>query len=213
MKNAQYSSFYNTNGHSYQEYENSHKARLDFLVEDLKLNSLEDQKIADIGCGIGFIYNRLNPIIQKNYYGFDGANFDNPHFNYDKVDLDNFNINKPNFFDVVLCFETLEHLTNPYNCLLEIKNILKHNKLLYLTIPNSKTQHNTIYPGLLYPVENFIQFLNQMAFKIIDHKIHDKSFYQEVFILENRSWEESKMLWHRHEDKFRNIPPHISVNL
>ena len=125
-----YEDFYKTYGHSYEEYERSHKPRLDFLVEDLKLNELKDKNIADIGCGLGFIYNRLSPDIQKNYYGYDGADFENPPFNYQKVDLDNFSINKNDFFDAVLCFETIEHLTNPYNCLLEIKNILKKNHLL-----------------------------------------------------------------------------------
>lgn len=208
-----YSDFYKTYGHSYEEYERSHKDRLDYLVKDLKLNNLNDQLIADVGCGLGFIYNRLSPDIQKNYYGFDGADLQSAPFNYQKVDLDNFNINKDNFFDIVLCFETIEHLTNPYNCLLEIKNILKNDGFLYLTIPNPRTEHNTIYPGLLYPLDNFIVFLKQMAFEIVEHKIHDKNFYQDVFILKNKDWNESRMLWHKLEDKFRNIPPHIAINL
>jgi 2-polyprenyl-3-methyl-5-hydroxy-6-metoxy-1,4-benzoquinol methylase len=54
-----YSKFYETYGHSYEEYNRSHKDRLDFLVEDLRLNKLENHLIADIGCGLGFIYNRL----------------------------------------------------------------------------------------------------------------------------------------------------------
>ena len=208
-----YSDFYNTYGHSYEEYERSHKERLDYIVEDLKLNTLNNQTIADVGCGLGFIYNRLTPDIQKNYYGFDGTDLKNPPFNYQKVDLDNFSINKTDFFDNVLCFETLEHLSNPYNCLLEIKDMLKKERLLYLTIPHPRTEHNTIYPGLLYPIDNFITFLSQMAFEVIEYKIHDKNFYQNVFILKNKDWSESKMLWHKHEQKFRNIPPHISINL
>ena len=209
-----YDKFYQTYGHSYQEYENSHKNRLDFLVEDLKLNELRNQKIADIGCGLGFIYNRLSPDTQQNYYGYDGADISNQPFQYQKIDLDNFSIpDKHNFFDVALCFETIEHLTNPYNCLVETKNILKQDAILYLSIPNVKTEHNTIYPGLLYPINNFEYFLKQMAFEIVDHKIHDKCFYQEVFTLRNKTWNDSKMLWRKSEEKFKNIPPHTSVNL
>lgn len=209
-----YDSFYKTHGHSYEEYEKSHKERLDFLIEDLRLNDLKNKKIADVGCGLGFIYNRLTPDVQKNYFGYDGFNLINPPFNYHQVDLDNFSIAKyHNCFDAVLCFETLEHLTNPYNCLFEIKNILKIEDLLYLSIPNHRTEHNTIYPGLLYPVENFICFINQMAFEIVDHRHHNKNFHQEVFILKNKSWKFSKMLWHKSEEKFRNMPPHIQINL
>jgi 2-polyprenyl-3-methyl-5-hydroxy-6-metoxy-1,4-benzoquinol methylase len=209
-----YDEFYKTYGHSYDEYEKSHKGRLDFLIEDFDLNSLKNKKIIDIGCGLGFIYNRLSPDIQQNYYGYDGADISNQPFQYQKIDLDNFSIpDKHNFFDVALCFETIEHLTNPYNCLLETKNILKQDAILYLSIPNVKTEHNTIYPGLLYPVNNFEYFLKQMAFEIVDHKIHDKCFYQEVYILKNKNWSHSSMLWRKNEDKFRNIPPHISINL
>jgi hypothetical protein len=52
-----------------------------------------------------------------------------------------------------------------------------------------------------------------MAFQIVEYKIHDKSFFQNVFILKNKDWNESKMLWPKNEQKFQNIPPHISVNL
>jgi len=208
-----YSKFYETYGHSYEEYNRSHKDRLDFLVEDLRLNKLENHLIADIGCGLGFIYNRLNLEIQKNYHGYDGAEIKDCPFNYIQTDLDTFTTNEQDKYDVVFCFETIEHLTNPYNCLLQIKKMLKQDHYLYLTIPNVQTTHNTIYPGLLYPVDNFIVFLKQLAFDIQRHIIHDKSFYQEVFILKNKDWSNSKMLWEKTEDKFYNIPPHISVKL
>ena len=206
--------FYTTYGQPYDQYERSHKNRLDFLVEDLNLNDLKNKKIADIGCGLGFIYNRLLPEIQENYFGYDGAGFDNAPFNYSQVDLDVFSLpSMHNFFDVALCFETIEHLTNPYACLLEIKKILKKDGILFLSIPNVNTTHNTIYPGLLYPVSNFISFLGQMAFEIVSHKLHDKNFYQEVFVLKNKGWEHSNMLWSKSEEKFKNIPPHVFVNL
>lgn len=209
-----YSKFYKTYGHSYEEYDKSHKERLDFLVKDLHLNSLKDKKIADVGCGLGFIYNRLNPEIQKNYQGYDGTSIKNAPFKYQKIDLDNFiKVKEENFFDLVLCFETVEHLTNPYNCLLGIKKILKENGIVFLTIPSPETEHNTIYPSLIYPTENFTAFLFQLAFEIIDHKKHNKSFHQELFILRNKDWSHSKMLWQKSEEKFRNIPPHISINL
>lgn len=209
-----YNQFYATHGHSYDEYEKSHKQRLDFLVEDLKLTELEDKKIVDIGCGLGFIWNRLPSTIQNNYYGYDGCNIEHPPFVYTQVDLDNFSTGLDNFFDVAMCFETLEHLTNPYSCLLETKKILKINEsILYLSIPEEHTTHNTIYPGLIYPKSNFEIFLQQMAFEIIDYRLHTKCFSQHVYTLINKDWSWSKMLWHKTEDKFRNIPPHVAINL
>ncbi len=209
----EYAKFYETYGHSYDEYESSHKGRLDFLVQDLGLNDHLDKTIADIGCGLGFIHNRLNENIQPNYFGFDGASIKLPPFNYSQVDLDYFKTRHDKFFDIALCFETLEHLTNPYACLLEIKKILKDDGILYLSIPEERTTHNTIYPGLLYPRQNFEVFLKQLAFQIIDHRVHDKCFYQNVYTCINKDWSHSQMLWPKHEQKFWNIPPHESVNL
>jgi hypothetical protein len=39
------------------------------------------------------------------------------------------------------------------------EKILKQNGIVFLTIPSPETQHNTIYPSLIYPAENFITFL------------------------------------------------------
>ena len=208
-----YDKFYKTYGHSYDEYESSHKARLDHLVKDLSLNQLTEKKIADMGCGLGFIYQRLTPQIQQNYIGYDAAIIERPPFEYRRVDLNNFEIENFGEFDCVLCFETLEHLTNPYSFLENVKKMLKEDGILYLTIPALEVTHNTIYPGLLYPVANFIQFLGQMAFEIKSHRIHDKNFKQEVFELINKNWNFSKMLFHKEEPKFKNISPLESVNL
>jgi len=198
---------------SEDDYEKSHSARLDYLVEDLKLNSLENKKIADIGCGAGFLYKRLSLEIQKNYEGYDGANLSNLSFNFNNVDLDTFIAKDDLNYDCIFCFETIEHLTNPYHCFIQIKKMLKEDHLLYLSIPHSTMTHNTIYPALIYPIENFIQFLKQMAFEIVEHKMHDKAWEQHVFILKNKNWNHSEMLWYKSEEKFRNIPPHITVNI
>jgi 2-polyprenyl-3-methyl-5-hydroxy-6-metoxy-1,4-benzoquinol methylase len=209
-----YANFYKTNGHSFDEYDASHAGRLDALVSDLHLNDLKG-KVADIGCGIGFLHKRLCPEVQENYYGFDGAEVTNMPFKYRQVDLDNFTKvqSVPNYFDTVLCFETLEHLTNPYDCLLAIKNILKPNGKLVISIPEISTTHNTIYPGLLYPVKNFLNFLGQMAFQVVDHRVHRVCFSQEIITVINKGWDESKMLFKKTEEKFKSIPPHISINL
>ena len=121
------------------------------------------------------------------------------------------NINKK--FDYILSFETFEHLTNPYHCLLEIKQLMHENSIFYLSIPHVSVCHNTIYPTLLYPVENFIIFLKQCAMDIIDLREHDKAFKQNVFTLKSLDWNYSNMIWFNPEKKFRNIPPHVAVNL
>ncbi len=220
--------FYKLDGHSIAEYERSHKHRLDFLVEDLKLNRFgepdylkESVCIGDFGCGYAPIFRRMT---DKNRhhggavikYGFDGDSSASASqiCSYHQCDL-NLPISgtRDDLLDFALCFETLEHLTNPYVCLSEIKRILKKEGVLYLSIPHDSCTHNTIYPGLLYPVENFKEFLSQMAFEIEDYRIHNKAFSQHVFTLRNKPWSHVRMKWNKSEEKFRNQPPHIQVNL
>ncbi len=212
------SSFYELDGHSIEAYEASHKPRLDFLVEDLKLHDIQGKHIGDFGCGYAPIFRRLVNDKDNTFFGYDG---DNSYAaldacRYHQCDL-NQRINTSESFDglldIAFCFETLEHLTNPYVCLTEIKRILKKDGTLYLSIPHEACTHNTIYPGLFYPVGNFIEFLGQMAFEIQDHRVHDKAFKQHVFILKNLDWSACRMKWHKHEDKFRGKTPTEQVNL
>lgn len=207
--------FYDTIGQPIKEYEQSHKPRFDFLIEDLKINEIKNSSILDVGCGYGPIYNRIKKENNNFYCGIDGAGLKNP-FDYIISDLsyDKFSeFYKDKKFDFIFCFETFEHITNPYHCLLEIKKLMHEDSVFYLSIPHVSVTHNTIYPSLFYPAQNFIIFLEQCAMEIIDARVHDKSFMQNVFILKSKDWSHSKMLWHKSDEKFKNIPPHISINL
>lgn len=203
-----------------EEYEKSHSQRFDFLIEDLKLNSIENSSIGDFGCGYAPIFQRMNKDKNNKFFGFDGAyisDMANKYCDYSITDLnlpfaDKF-LEQNGQVDYAFSFETFEHLPNPYNCLYEIKKILKNDGILYLSIPHISITHNTLYPGFIYPVENFIVFLQQMAFELVEHKIHQKNFAQNVFILKNKDWNFSKMLFYKEESKFRNIEPLIAINL
>tara|TARA_R110000824_G_C15184176_1_gene674083 strand:- start:913 stop:1575 length:663 start_codon:yes stop_codon:yes gene_type:complete len=199
-------------------YEKSHSARLDFLVEDLSLGELSNSRIADFGCGYGCTLKRMPKDKDNLYFGWDGyenkvaaAYCDYRVVNFDNKFADDF-LEENEQVDVAFCFETIEHVQNPYNMLYEIKKILKPNGILYLTIPHEKTTHNTIYPSLIYPSHNFDVFLSQMAFEINLKTMHDKDFVQVVYGLQNKGWDSCKMIWYKEEEKFRNIPPHIAIN-
>jgi SAM-dependent methyltransferase len=205
---------------SVQQYESSHRPRLDFLVSDLKLHDIQNSRIGDFGCGYGPIFRRLPKGKGNTFFGFDGAELNIAPQDVCQYRVTDLNVPFADKFladekplDVALCFETMEHLTNPYNALIEIKKVLKPDGTLYLSIPHQDITHNTIYPGLLYPVENFKQFLEQMALEIRDHRIHDKAFKQHVFTLINKDWYHSKMKWHKAEDKFRGVTPEYAINL
>ena len=200
-----------------EEYDASHDARLNFFIEDFKLNNMENLRIADFGCGYGCLFKRLKKN-NNTFIGFDGYEQDraSKFCEYHITDLDKKFADKfletNEKVDVAFCLETMEHVLNPYNALYEIKKILKKDKILYLSIPHESITHNTIYPSLIYPASNFKMFLEQLAFKVEDVRIHSKSFVQVVFTLTNKDWPHSKMIWPKNEEKLKNIPPHILVN-
>ena len=80
-----------------------------------------------------------------------------------------------NFFDYVYCLETMEHLSNPFFVVAEIKRVLKHNGKFIITFPMPEKnlgyeggQHAHVYPGFLQR-ESFKQFMMQLYFKCFEH--------------------------------------------
>lgn len=58
-----------------------------------------------------------------------------------------------NFFDIVFCSETIEHLRHPEMCLSEIKRVLKKNGRLILTVPNGTSYFPFVRFGLFIPTK------------------------------------------------------------
>lgn len=196
------------------EYEKDHKPRLDYLISDLGLDSLKDSTICDFGAGSGYILRNLDSSNKR--IAVDGFQLKDDLirecYNLDQPFADDF-LSKHGQVDTALCFEMFEHLTNPYNFVFEMKKVLKEDGTLYFSVPHEVTQHNTFYPGLIYPIQNLIEFFNQMAFSLKQKKLHRKRFTQNVLILKNKPWDNVKMKWPKNEDKFKAQPPHVQVNL
>ena len=199
-----------------EEYIESHKPRLDYLIRDLRLENFREKVICEFGAGSGYVLGHLhksNKIIAVDGYHIDESdhvlrstmNLDQP---YSDIFLERYGQ-----IDIAFSFEMLEHLTNPYNFILELKKVLKEDGLLYLSVPHEMTQHNTYYPALFYPVDNLIEFFSQMAFKVEGKTIHSKRFVQNVLILRNRPWDEVAMRWKKDGDEFKGQPPHVQINL
>ena len=196
------------------EYEKDHKPRLDFLISDLKLSKIKNKTICDFGAGGGYILRNMDSSNKR--IAVDGFKIKDDlireKYNLDSPFADDF-ISKHGKIDVAFSFEMFEHLTNPYNFVYEMKKILIEGGLLYFSVPHEATQHNTFYPGLIYPVANLIEFFNQMSFSLQKIKIHNERFVQNVLILKNRSWNNVKMKWPKDGQQFQGQPPHVQVNL
>lgn len=89
--------------------------------------------VIDIGCGTG---NFVNQLITDGFQAR-GVDFESYHGNPINVDLNFETIPIPdNSVDCVTCFETLEHLENPFHVVREVHRILKPGGIFIGSIPN-----------------------------------------------------------------------------
>lgn len=208
------------------QYELDHGVRLDAMVAHWNLKEFKNQRVLDVGGGLGFLGKRLD--VNNDYWVIDGADV----FERDKLckgrwikrDLDFEKFSDPvallsggrenprGFFDTGFILETLEHLTNPYHCLAEMKKLVKEDGDIYISIPHVNVTHNYIYPALMVDPNNFAQFLGQMALPVADYWLWNRGWNAHHFKCKNRPYSEKIMLYPKTESKFVNATPVEMVN-
>lgn len=111
-----------------------------WLKRKLSEFELTGDTYLDIGCGDGFITSSLSNRFET--YGIDisnealkqatklGIKTELVDLNYSKLKY------KDDFFDLVTCFEVLEHVFSPIEILAEIKRVLKPQGVLVISVPN-----------------------------------------------------------------------------
>lgn len=209
------------------QYEIDHGPRLDAMIARWNLREqLKGKRVLDVGGGLGFLGKRLDPSTE--YWVVDGATVPLDQrlceMSFHKADLDHeeFGILRTlrsrngseddNRFDVAFCLETLEHLTNPYHCLTEMKKLVKEGGEIIISIPHANVTHNYIYPALMVDPNNFAQFLGQMALPVRDYWLWTSGWNAHHFRCENRPYREKVMLYPKHEAKFIEATPVEMVN-
>jgi SAM-dependent methyltransferase len=137
------------------------------------LKGCSDKRILEIGCGDGSLLLLLQSQSQNNVlYGVDISESGiqkckEKNINAYLVDVSTEPLPFPdNFFDIVICLETLEHLMNPYFAMMEIRRVLKEKGRLICSVPNPLTGHPYLYPGL-FEFKFFCRFLQQCGFRIV----------------------------------------------
>lgn len=216
------------------QYEIDHGPRLDAMLDHWKLREeLKNKRVLDVGGGLGFLGKRLDP--STDYWVLDGAmssldqRLAKGTYTHADLDHDYFSLCPVQkhisgngegvmrggawpSFDVAFCLETLEHLTNPYHCLAEMKKLVKPGGHIYISIPHANVTHNYIYPALMVDPNNFGQFLGQMALPVRDYWLWSKGWNAHHFKCENRPYSEKVMLYPKQEAKFVNATPVEMVN-
>lgn len=217
----------NANEDYLHSYDVQHGPRLDAMLQHWNLRAhCAGKRVLDVGGGLGFLGKRLDP--STDYTVIDGATiaptdrlchgrwttYDLDRHSFGSEDGDN-GLNRTNSYpwDVAFCLETLEHLTNPYNCLAEMKKLVKEDGDIFLSIPHANVTHNYIYPALMVDPQNFQQFLGQMALPVKDYWLWNKGWNSHTFWCNNRSWTHARMLYPKAEPKFYGKTPVEYVNL
>lgn len=106
------------------------------IIKDIKFKNC-----LDIGCASGFMISEIaKSYPQAKYFGIDV--YDKaisyaikiyPHIKFQIASAEKLPF-KNESFDLILCYETIEHVENPIACLLEIKRVLKKDGTFILAM-------------------------------------------------------------------------------
>jgi len=105
------------------------------------INGLNFKNCLDVGCASGFMISEIaRSYPQRSYYGIDvydkaiaTAQKNYPSIKFKIASAHKLPFNN-NAFDLVLFYETIEHVEDPFSCLKEIKRVLNKNGTLILTM-------------------------------------------------------------------------------
>ena len=126
-----------------------HLSRFYWLRNTIKKYNIKFKNVLEIGCGDGKTIEFL-PLKNFNYYGLDAnwnnsLNFAKEHYSnkknikFDEVlNAKDIKIAEGKYYDLVICMETLEHISPDQVCLY-LEKIAQHCKGYFLiTVPNEK---------------------------------------------------------------------------
>lgn len=115
----------------------SHKIKLAKII----IEKRQFQNCLDVGCASGFMISEISKVFTRaKYFGID---IYDKAIDYAKKTYPNINFQvasasrlpfKSNYFDLILFYETIEHVQDPGECLKEINRVLKSRGTLVLTM-------------------------------------------------------------------------------
>ncbi len=197
-----------------EHYSLEHSKRHDEIVKRFKLDEIKNETLLNVGGGLGLLESRLDK--SNKFVIADGAEL--PiyerlcEFTHIKIDANKeFYIKERGYdnFYAGFLLECIEHLENPYNCLIEMRKIVKENHYIYISIPDISVTHVTPYPTLIYPPANFIIFLEQIALLVEDYFFFENGFKTHIFKCRNAPMKEARYLpiFQKNEPKFIGKTP------
>ena len=201
------------------QYVLDHSPRVKWVIERFGLDKIQGKRIIQVGVGRGLYFANMDP---SNYYvGMDAAvippasklcPFLSLRADFNREDFGMLFDNEEKF-DLLICSETAEHVSNINNLMLQMKNLLKPNGTAIFTIPHHSVTHPVIFPGVFYPEQNFKVFIEQYAWLVEDYELYDKGWKTCCFKVRNAPMIEQRPLFWKQESKFHGQTPENWTNL
>ena len=110
----------------------------------LNIKEKNNLKVLEIGCGNGFFLEELKDNGFKRVYGIEPGKMSVKKARPDikkniKISILKENLFPKNYFDIICCFHTLDHIVEPNVFIKEIKFLLKKNGKVFFVVHNTSS--------------------------------------------------------------------------
>ena len=117
------------------------ESKYDFYKEEIDfINNLDSGNFLDLGCGRGFLLDRINDRFDKYALEVSGSYYmhTNERLRPEKIHIGDLNPStyEEDFFDVIFCGHVIEHVTEPEYFLGQIRRVLKQHGNLIISTPD-----------------------------------------------------------------------------
>ena len=162
-------------------YYGNHISRYSFARERIK--HIKNNSILDIACGVGYGSKHLSELPNTYVIGVDKSKeallIANEKFKSDNITfveddcLNPINISKYDKYDIIISFETLEHLKNPGKFLQTCYDKLNDDGTYIVSTPNAcvTSPDGTVtweYHEIEYKADEFVKLLSDTGFEVIE---------------------------------------------
>lgn len=131
------------------EHFNDRLKTIDPIFEKIKPLLSTEAQVLEIGCGAGALLSLIKPHVS----GCVGVELYKPFVEFIRKELgieaiaqDVNTLNLGKKFDLVISIDCLDHLSNPYETVLTMRDLLKDNGKIYIEVPNQQDGLNLYLP-------------------------------------------------------------------
>ena len=151
--------------------------------------------VLDIGCGSGYGSQILGNA--HSYLGVDISDeaieecrqkFDAPNVSFRVADATDFDFGDQEF-DLITCFEVLEHVEHPEDIILQAKRLLSANGIFVSSTPDKETYNSVLFEPNAFHVHEMTksEYLNMLNSCFQHNRLFGQNFVQSSFIYDPNS--------------------------